>query len=89
MEPRVFTHGGAERDMVSVNMFKLHEKYSEEPQSQREGNTVRSFKGLPSEWPPRFHLVLLCSKCSHIVFSRHGSVSLFMNRRDLGILSKY
>lgn len=49
-ELRVFTHEGAKRDMVSINMFKVYEKYSKEPQSQREGNTVRSFKAVPSEW---------------------------------------
>ncbi|XP_030019322.1 growth/differentiation factor 10 [Sphaeramia orbicularis] len=46
-EPRVFTHDGANRDMVSVNMFKVYERYSKEPQSQRDGNTVRSFKAVP------------------------------------------
>ena len=54
MEQRVFTQDSATRDVVSVNMFKLYEKYSKEPQSQREGNTVRSFKALPSEWPHAF-----------------------------------
>ncbi|KAM6897081.1 growth/differentiation factor 10 [Xenentodon cancila] len=33
--------------MLSVNMFRLYEKYSKDPQSQREGNTVRSFKAVP------------------------------------------
>ncbi|XP_020779927.2 growth/differentiation factor 10b [Boleophthalmus pectinirostris] len=39
----------AKRDMVSVNMFKVYEKYSKDPQShsQRDGNTVRSFKAVP------------------------------------------
>ncbi|KAL6094696.1 gdf10 [Pungitius sinensis] len=46
-EQRVFTHEGANRDMVSINMFKVYEKYSKEPQSQRDGNTVRSFKAVP------------------------------------------
>lgn len=46
-EQRVFTQESANRDMVSINMFKVYEKYSKEPQSQREGNTVRSFKAVP------------------------------------------
>lgn len=53
-EQRVFTRGSANRDMVSINMFKVYEKYSKEPQSQRDGNTVRSFKAVPSEWPHGF-----------------------------------
>lgn len=48
-EERAFTHGGAARDMVSISMFKVYERYSKEPQSQRDGNTVRSFKAAPSE----------------------------------------
>ncbi|CAN9508913.1 unnamed protein product [Ophioblennius macclurei] len=46
-EPRVFTHDSSSRDMVSISMFKVYERYSKEPQSQREGNTVRSFKAVP------------------------------------------
>ncbi|XP_040033385.2 growth/differentiation factor 10-like [Gasterosteus aculeatus] len=46
-EQGVFAHEGANRDMVSINMFKVYEKYSKEPQSQRDGNTVRSFKAVP------------------------------------------
>lgn len=53
-EQRVFTHDRAKRDMVSINMFKVYEKYSKDPQSQRDGNTVRSFKAVPSEWPRGF-----------------------------------
>lgn len=49
VEQRVFAHESAARDMVSINMFKVYEKYSKEPQSQRDGNTVRSFKAVPSE----------------------------------------
>lgn len=48
-EERVFTHDGAARDMVSVSMFKVYERYSKEPQKQSDGNTVRSFKAVPSE----------------------------------------
>ncbi|KAM9336032.1 growth/differentiation factor 10 [Symphorus nematophorus] len=47
VEERVFAHDSANRDMVSINMFKVYEKYSKEPQSQRDGNTVRSFKAVP------------------------------------------
>ncbi|XP_069012216.1 growth/differentiation factor 10 [Embiotoca jacksoni] len=47
VEERVFTQDSANRDMVSINMFKVYEKYSKEPESQREGNTVRSFKAVP------------------------------------------
>ncbi|KAM8729368.1 growth/differentiation factor 10 [Acanthopagrus schlegelii] len=48
VEERVFAHGSANRDMVSINMFKVYEKYSKEPlQSQRDGNTVRGFKAVP------------------------------------------
>ncbi|KAM9424126.1 growth/differentiation factor 10-like [Pholidichthys leucotaenia] len=46
-EHRVLAHESATRDMVSINMFKVYEKYSKDPQSQREGNTVRSFKAVP------------------------------------------
>lgn len=49
VEERVFAHESANRDMVSINMFQVYEKYSKEPQSQRDGNTVRSFKAVPSE----------------------------------------
>lgn len=48
-EQRVFAQESANRDMVTINMFKVYEKYSKEPQSQKEGNTVRSFKAVPSE----------------------------------------
>lgn len=48
-QERVFAHDGAHRDMVSMNMFKVYEKYSKEPQRQSDGNTVRSFKAVPSE----------------------------------------
>lgn len=48
-EERVFAHGSAARDMVSIDMFKVYEKYSKEPQSHSDGNTVRSFKAVPSE----------------------------------------
>lgn len=48
-EQRVFAHEGTKRDMVSINMFKVYEKYNKEPLSQREANTVRSFKAVPSE----------------------------------------
>uniref|UniRef100_A0A3Q3VRA5 TGF-beta family profile domain-containing protein n=1 Tax=Mola mola TaxID=94237 RepID=A0A3Q3VRA5_MOLML len=44
---RVFTHGSAARDMASINMFKVYEKYSKEPRRQSHGNTVRSFKAVP------------------------------------------
>lgn len=49
VEERVFAHESAPRDMVSINMFKVYEKYSKEPQKQSDGNTVRSFKAVPSE----------------------------------------
>ncbi|XP_029383703.1 growth/differentiation factor 10 [Echeneis naucrates] len=47
VDQRVLTRESANRDMVSINMFKVYERYSKEPQSQREGNTVRSFKAVP------------------------------------------
>lgn len=51
VEERVFAHGSANRDMVSINMFKVYEKYSKEPlQSRRDGNTVRGFKAVPGEF---------------------------------------
>lgn len=46
---RVFVHDGATRDMVSLSMFKVYEKYSKEARGQSHGNTVRSFKAVPSE----------------------------------------
>ena len=48
-EQRVFAHESANKDMVSISMFKVYEKYSKEPRSQRDGNTVRSFKAVPGE----------------------------------------
>lgn len=48
-QERVFAHDGANRDMVSVSMFKEYEKYSKEARRQSHGNTVRSFKAVPSE----------------------------------------
>lgn len=49
-ERRVFAHESAAEDMVSINMFKVYERYSKEPQqSQRDGNTVRGFKAVQSE----------------------------------------
>lgn len=51
-EERIFARDGAARDMVSISMFKVFERYSEESQSpQTDGNTVRSFKAASSEWP--------------------------------------
>ncbi|KAM4527055.1 growth/differentiation factor 10 [Fundulus diaphanus] len=44
---RVLAQESANRDMVSVDMFKVYERYSKEPRSRREGNTVRSFKAAP------------------------------------------
>ncbi|XP_036402759.1 growth/differentiation factor 10 [Megalops cyprinoides] len=35
------------QDMVSIHMFKLYDKYNRELNRQRDGNTVRSFKGSP------------------------------------------
>lgn len=54
LDHRVFAHESANRDMVSINMFKVYEKYSKEPLSQRDGNTVRSFKAVPGEWKHEF-----------------------------------
>lgn len=42
-------HVSTDRDMVSINMFKIYEKYSKEPSRQKDGNTVRSFKAVPGE----------------------------------------
>lgn len=51
-EERVFARDGVARDMASVSMFRVFERYREEPHSsQRDGNTVRSFKPAPSKWP--------------------------------------
>ncbi|XP_058478015.1 growth/differentiation factor 10b [Solea solea] len=47
LDERAFAHESANKDMVSINMFKVYEKYSKEAQSQRDGNTVRSFKAVP------------------------------------------
>lgn len=47
VDQRVFAQEN--QDMVSINMFKVYERYSKEPQSRRDGNTVRSFKAVPSE----------------------------------------
>lgn len=49
VEERVSAYESATRDMVSINMFKVYEKYSKGPQSHSDGNTVRSFKAVPSE----------------------------------------
>lgn len=49
-EERVFARDSVARDMVSISMFRVFERYREEPHSaQREGNTVRSFKAAPSK----------------------------------------
>eukprot|EP00062_Callorhinchus_milii_P018820 gi/632972682/ref/XP_007902779.1/ PREDICTED: bone morphogenetic protein 3B isoform X1 [Callorhinchus milii] len=40
----VYSLGRAARDMVSVHMFKLYDKYNREGNRPRDGNTVRSFK---------------------------------------------
>ena len=37
------------RDMVSINMFKLYHTYSKEPQRDKDGNTVRSFKAVTGD----------------------------------------
>ncbi|KAK5613640.1 hypothetical protein CRENBAI_018499 [Crenichthys baileyi] len=47
VDQRVFAQESPNRDMVSVNMLKVYERYSKEPRSRREGNTVRSFKAVP------------------------------------------
>ncbi|XP_071266281.1 growth/differentiation factor 10-like [Salvelinus alpinus] len=61
----------ASRDMVSINMFKLYEKYSKEPHRHRDGNTVRSFKAIPgvsanSVW---FHFNLSTIQESEVILS--------------------
>lgn len=48
-QERVFAQHGANQDMVSMSMFKVYEKFSKEAQRQSDGNTVRSFKAVPSE----------------------------------------
>ncbi|XP_056153392.1 growth/differentiation factor 10-like [Lampris incognitus] len=52
---RASAHRSANRDMVSISMFKVYEKYSKDPRRQKDGNTVRSFKAVPgvsksTEW---------------------------------------
>ncbi|CAB1311938.1 unnamed protein product [Coregonus sp. 'balchen'] len=61
----------ARRDMLSINMFKVYEKYSKEPQRHRDGNTVRSFKAIPgvsknSVW---FHFNLSSIQESEVILS--------------------
>lgn len=67
VDERVSAQESASRDAVSVNMFKLHERYSEEPRSHAAGNTVRSFKAVPSESLIRAFISVgpayLCSFC--------------------------
>ncbi|KAM6951342.1 growth/differentiation factor 10 [Aplochiton taeniatus] len=46
-DSHVPTRKSADRDMLSINMFKVYEKYSKEPHRQRDGNTVRGFRGVP------------------------------------------
>ncbi|KAM4624432.1 growth/differentiation factor 10 [Polymixia lowei] len=46
-ERRTSAQESANRDMLSINMFKLYEKYSKDPHRQKDGNTVRSFKAVP------------------------------------------
>lgn len=46
-DSHVPTRKSADRDMLSINMFKVYEKYSKEPHRQRDGNTVRGFRGFP------------------------------------------
>lgn len=95
-EQRVFAHESANRDMVSINMFKVYEKYSKEPQSQRDGNTVRSFKAVPSEWPhePAWAVLSLLNKPHwprHIVYCRcfackDFSIHYFMQLKNINDL---
>ncbi|XP_066521943.1 growth/differentiation factor 10b [Hoplias malabaricus] len=40
------TSDNEERDLVSINMFKVYEKFSKEAHRHREENTVRSFRAL-------------------------------------------
>lgn len=64
---RVFAHERANRDMVSIDMFKVYERYSKEPQSLRHGNTVRSLKAVPGEWPQEFTFDQVSSHCFYPV----------------------
>lgn len=51
-EERVLAQDVVARDMVSISMFRVFERYREEPQSsRRDGNTVRSFRAAPRESP--------------------------------------
>lgn len=70
-DQRAFAHGSANRDVVSVSMFKVYEKYSKEPQSQKEGNTVRSFKAVPrvSQGKDLFQFNLSSIQNSEIILS--------------------
>ncbi|XP_049615224.1 growth/differentiation factor 10 [Syngnathus scovelli] len=46
-ERRVFTHPSSGRDVVTSSMYKVYERYSEDPRSHNQGNTVRSFTAVP------------------------------------------
>lgn len=76
VQPRAFTQESANRDMVSVNMFKVYERYNKEPRSQREGNTVRSFKAVPSEY------IYLFISSSYKVTGLKTTASLFLPKRS-------
>ncbi|XP_008436146.1 growth/differentiation factor 10 [Poecilia reticulata] len=80
VDERVSARERASRDAVSGNMFKLYERYSEEPRSQAAGNTVRSFKAVPRVLPSKelFQFNLSSIQNSEIILSASFH---FLNKR--------
>ncbi|XP_060747250.1 growth/differentiation factor 10b [Tachysurus vachellii] len=61
----------APRDMLSMHMFKLHEKFNKDRQTHRTDNTVRSFQALPvsSNNKILFHFNLTSVSESEVILS--------------------
>ncbi|XP_038123105.1 growth/differentiation factor 10b [Cyprinodon tularosa] len=78
VDQRVFAQEN--QDMFSINMFKVYERYSKEPQSRRDGNTVRSFKAVPRVLPGREVLQFNLSSIQNTEIILSASFH-FLNRR--------
>lgn len=44
------TFNNPDQDMMTVNMYKIYEKYSKKDDNQQTANTIRSFRGVPGEY---------------------------------------
>lgn len=53
----------APRDMLSMHMFKLHEKFNKDRQTHRTDNTVRSFQALPGKKTKKTTIIIIKYMC--------------------------